>query len=434
MHAYPAPMIRSLTALALLAPMVPSQFKEPVEVLHTFVGEAAGDQFGWVARSAGDVDGDGVLDALISAPTNRSAGPAAGAVYVYSGKTGKRLHRITGDPGERLGNAVASVGDMDGDGQADFVCGAPAPRGNGKAYVFSGKDGSRLIRRTGQKRGDKFGHKVAGCGDVDGDGTPDFMVGAPAHDGAGKDAGAVYLFSGRKGKLLARWDGERAGDMFGSTVAGVTHSGDVWLAFGARNAGKSRGGRVYVYRGWPAEKAFTIEADETGVDLGRMFLGFLGDVDKDGVPDVYASDWSNGAKGKSTGRVYVHSCATGKELYQWTGENPGDGFGIGPGTVGDVDGDGHDDVIVGAWQNRDGAPSGGKVYLYSGKRGDLLRTITCQRKNDTFGFDAVGLGDTNGDGAVDYLITSAWSDVKGKRTGRVFIISGKVPAVRAAGK
>ena len=102
-----------------------------------------------------------------------------------------------------------------------------------------------------------------------------------------------------------------------------------------------------------------IEADETGAALGAMFVSVLGDVDADGVPDVYASDWSNAAKGPSTGRIYVHSGKDGRRIFALTGETPGEGFGIGPATAGDVDHDGHADLIVGSWQYAGAAVSGG---------------------------------------------------------------------------
>ena len=69
-------------------------------------------------------------------------------------------------------------------------------------------------------------------------------------------------------------------------------------------------------------------------------------------------------------------------------------------------------------------PSGGKVYLYSGASGKQLAAWTCKQQGDTFGFDATGLGDVDGDGAIDFLLTSAWSPVHGPKTGRVFIFAG----------
>ena len=88
-----------------------------------------------------------------------------------------------------------------------------------------------------------------------------------------------------------------------------------------------------------------------------------------------------------------------------------------------MDGDGHADLIIGAWQYGKAAVAGGRAYLYSGKDGSLLKTYTCRIPGDTFGFDAVGMGDVDRDGTVDLLITSAWSAVNGFRSRRVLLIS-----------
>ena len=104
----------------------------------------------------------------------------------------------------------------------------------------------------------------------------------------------------------------------------------------------------------------------------------------------------------------------------------GEGFGTCPAIAGDVDGDGHADLIVGAWQYSDAAVSGGRASLFSGKNGKLLATYTCRTPGDTFGFDAVGMGDVDGDGTADFLITSGWSGVHGFHSGRVFLISSGV--------
>ena len=131
----------------------------------------------------------------------------------------------------------------------------------------------------------------------------------------------------------------------------------------------------------------------------------------------------------------MYSGADGKKLLTLTGETAGDGFGIGSAEAGDVNRDGFDDLIIGAWQHSGmtslaglagSTTSAGKVYLYSGKDGSLMKTITCRIPGDTFGFDATGIGDVDGDGVIDFLLTSAWSGIKGYRSGRVFIISGKL--------
>ena len=142
--------------------------------------------------------------------------------------------------------------------------------------------------------------------------------------------------------------------------------------------------------------------------------------------DVYVSDFPNRAKGPSTGRVYVHSGKSGARVLTLTGEGPGEGFGTSASVAGDLDGDGHADLAVCAWQYGGAAPSGGRIYLYSGKDGRLLRTITCRIPGDTLGFDSVGIGDTDGDGTVDLLVTSAYSGINGYHSGRVFIVSSGI--------
>ncbi len=156
-----------------------------------------------------------------------------------------------------------------------------------------------------------------------------------------------------------------------------------------------------------------------------MFESVVGDVDHDGTADIYSSDWPNSARGRSTGRIYVYSGKTHQPLITLTGENPGDGFGIGVADMGDINRDGHDDLVIGAWQFNGAAPSGGKIYVYSGKDATLIRSLTGRVPGETLGFDATGLGDVNGDGIPDLLVTSAWSGINGTRSGRVLVISGK---------
>ncbi|MGH7621476.1 MAG: FG-GAP repeat domain-containing protein, partial [Gemmatimonadaceae bacterium] len=242
----------------------------------------------------------------------------------------------------------------------------------------------------------------------------------------GVGAGRAYVYSGKDGHLLLTLTGERAGDAFGSTVAGYSDAKHTLLLVGAPSAGAGKVGRTYVYDGLSTKPKFIIESDATGRALGAMFISVPGDVDGDGVPDVYASDYTNAAKGPSTGRVYVHSGRDGKRLLTLTGEGPGEGFGIGPATVGDVDHDGHADLVIGSWQYAGAAASGGRVYLYSGRDGHVLATFTDRIPGDTFGFDAVGIGDVDHDGTVDLLLTAAWSGVHGNHSGRIFIVSSGV--------
>jgi hypothetical protein len=400
-------------------------FVEETKILGEWHGEAMNDQFGWIARPVGDVDEDGVTDFVTCAPFKTFGGQPAGRVYLYSTKTGKLLWKVDGAPGDRLGTTLEAAGDTNADGVPDV-----GATGGGRAFVYSGRDGSKIL--TLSSPGKLPLMSVAGAGDVNKDGHADLIAGAtPTPPGQGASSqiaspGAAYVFSGKDGKVLLNLTGERDGDRFGSAVAGHSTGQHIQLVVGAPGAGPKNTGRTYIYNSLSESPAFVIEADESGAALGAMFVAVAGDVDKDGVPDAYASDFANRAKGPSTGRVYVHSGKTGARLLTLTGEGAGEGFGTSASTAGDIDGDGHADLAVGAWQYGAAAISGGRIYVHSGEDGRLLRTITCRIPGDTLGFDSVGIGDTDGDGTVDLLVTSAYSGVNGYHSGRVFVVSSGI--------
>jgi hypothetical protein len=397
-------------------------FVESARILQDWHGEAAGDQFGWIARNAGDLDHDGINDVTTSSPTSTIGGANAGRVFAYSTKNGRLLWARDGEPGAQLGIGIEAAGDVNHDGTPDVIAGAP---GAGKAFVYSGKDGATLLTLAAENPSDGFGRHVSDLGDVNRDGYADVLVGAPNSGANGANAGRAYLFSGKDGSVLLRLTGEAAGDNFGSTVAGAIQGRTTWILVGAGAAGPSHTGRTYVYEGLKDTPAFIIESDSTGAAQGAMFISVVGDVDHDGTADIYSSDWPNSARGRSTGRIYVYSGKTGRPLLTLTGENAGDGFGIGVADMGDINRDGNDDLVIGAWQFAGAAPSGGKIYVYSGKDGSLIRTLTGQVPGETLGFDATGLGDVNGDSVPDMLVTSAWSAINGTRSGRVLVVSGK---------
>ncbi|MEQ9423149.1 MAG: hypothetical protein RJQ09_01930 [Cyclobacteriaceae bacterium] len=404
-------------------------FVEETKIIHEIHGETLGDQFGWIARNIGDVDKDGIDDFVTSAPTNDEGANNAGKIYVYSGETAKLLWSAVGTyPNGRLGMGVEYGGDINNDGIPDVVAAAPFAN---TAYAYSGDSGNILHTFEGDSTGG-FGMHLSGVDDVNGDGFGDILIGepyqrfnAPINGNSIDHAGKAHLYSGKDGRLLITWEGEEQADAFGTAVAGKKVGNSSWLIVGAPNAGPNNGGRVYVYNSISNDPKYVFEADSTASRFGGMFLSVVGDVNADGEADIYASDWGNNANAPGTGRAYVYSGADGSNLLTLTGETAGEGLGIGVSDCGDVNNDGYDDVAVGSWQYAGAAASGGRVSLYSGKDGGLIRTWTCKTMADTFGFDTTGLGDVDGDGTIDLLITSAYSAIKGFQSGRIFVISSK---------
>ena len=408
---------------AAAAPPTPdSPFVEPeVQVLHTFTGENIGDQFGWASENLGDLNGDGVNDFIISATYNSDNGTQAGKVYVYSGKDFQLLNTITGNPGEWFGYSVAKGGDINADGTPDYLV-----SGKGRVVAYSGK--THEVIHEWSKPGIFFGADVDGAGDVNGDGYDDVLVGAPRASFSSQHAGRVYLFSGKDGTEIWKKDGLGKDDFLGYGVGkvGLLNSDAApEVAASAYQAGKNDEGRVYVYSGVDGSSYLTLTPFSKGTAqvFGVFFTQGAGDINGDGVPDIYVGDYNDKrGGGEGTGRAYVFSGVDGSQIYVFNAENPEDGFGPGRG-AGDVNGDGYGDLIIGAYTNESsGARKAGKGYLFSGKDGSLLRTMTSQVRDDFVGVDAIALGDVNNDGLTDYLLTGV--DFNGTHLDHSYVIAG----------
>ncbi|QDV05988.1 FG-GAP repeat protein [Planctomycetes bacterium Poly30] len=229
--------------------------------IRTYFG-VGGERLGAAVSEFGDLDGDGVPDVLVGSPDGL-LGSCPSCVRVFSGFDGAPLLTLTdGDPLSRLGAAVAPAGDFDGDGILDILAGAPdasilEPK-DGAAYIFSGADGTVLRRwsdRAGLPLPSGFGSSIGSGGDIDGDGLPDFVVGAPTAKGAanGLARGALYGYSGFDGRRLFRITGAADRDGLGSGACIIGDANGDGFANFAAGASLASGtslisGKVRVFR------------------------------------------------------------------------------------------------------------------------------------------------------------------------------------------
>jgi hypothetical protein len=408
-------------------------FVEPgVQVLTEVDGTTPNNTtyFGWATSPVEDLDGDHANDFIVGEPFS-----SGGSTYVYSGRSGRLIYRYDGAANDWNGFAMADAGDTNRDGVHDFIVGSPGgdPSLPGHADLYSGKTGELLHRFVGENPGDAFGWAVSSAGDVDRDGRPDILVGAPAYWTAA-NPGFAYIYSGRTYSLIRKLTGDAVADAFGSGTGwtrDLNRDGVPDQIIGARDAGPGNPGpgKVYAYSGKNGDRLFTIDAGPHGNQFGSFFVAGVGDVNRDGTPDIYAADYADTTNGGNSltqsGRAGVYSGKDGHELLSWVGEDAATGLGPGRG-AGDVNRDGYPDLIVGSFSSNAGATNAGRVQIFSGKDGSVLRTITSTTENEEFGFDAVGIGDVNGDGIPDALVTAAQDN-------HAYVIAGTRSRGRADG-
>ena len=391
----------------------------------SFFGEAIDDNAGWRVAFAGDADGDGFADLLIAALNNDESATLAGQVYLVMGRssgwtTGVSLSSVDASflgevYSDHAGEALAGVGDVNGDGLDDFIVGAPdneegAPDA-GQVYLVLGRPAGWAMDTSlgladasfhGETVGQGAGYSVAGGGDLDGDGLADLAIGAPNDYESGANAGQVYVVMGRTagwspdtGLLLsdASYLGEAASNYAGISVSvpGDVH-GDGYddLLIGAMwaDAGGYRRGKVYLIAGrtsgWAmdtslslADASFVGEADYDALGYYLPMTYNPLDFDGDGLHDILIGSGENDQSFSQAGKTYVFfgdpsgwamdTPAADCDAYL-LGEAQNDESGSALAAAGDLNGDGYGDLVVGAPYNSETGLYAGQVYAVHGFR------------------------------------------------------------------
>ncbi len=403
-----------------------------------------GDQFGDSIAKVGDVNGNGTSDVIVGAPSETINGNfgADGRVYLIEGSDGSIIRTLTDtDSGRSFGFSVADVQAPDG---SSYVAVATANL-NIQADVFetelirliNASDGSVVQAFTSQT----FTNIVlTDAGDINGDGSPDVLVGSPADtvDGAA-GAGRAHVLGGGDGETLFTLTspnptgGENLGapSNFGTSVAGgMDFNGDGTpdLVVGAPDDSESNG-RVYLFDGANGTVIETIASQSTYNTLGSFgaSVANAGDVNADGTPDILVGAptedaFVDGSFLDTAGRLHLISGADGSVLQMIPSSEGGVWLGRSVTSVGDVNADGVPDVAAGA----PGGFTEGPVHIFSGTGGILLGTLPPPIAGDDldFGLVLAGVGDTDGDQVPDIAVGLSQNPNTDGEEGRAYIFSG----------
>jgi hypothetical protein len=370
------------------------------------------------------VNNDGIDDFAIGAPFYGETAERAGRTIVCSGADWEVLYDFEGSyENGNFGVSLASAGDVNNDGYCDIIVGAPNifiyDSGPGRAYVYSGFDGSVIYNYIGEEINNTFGLSVCGSFDVDEDGYSDFAIGAPGFDNF---KGRAYVYSGKTGDTILTFTGDSAFDEVGRAIAGI---GDINqdnyddLLVGA-SGWDYHPGKAYVLSGYNGLILFSFHAESDWSRFGCS-VASAGDVNKDGYLDFLIGDDDLDTQ---HGKVYLYSGVDGSLIYSFEGDQTYSGFGFSVASAGDINNDGYGDIAIGAYFERnEHASEVGSVFVYSGLDGSLLRKFFDGGYLSYFGISVAAAGDINADGFDDLIVGAKALYNQENQVGKVYFLT-----------
>ncbi len=385
----------------------------------------AGDETGASLAVVSDLDGDERPEILVGAP---GANNDTGLVYVISRQRTPYL-TISGDtPGQRFGTGLCGIEDRNGDGTPDLVIGAPGTGTiPGTVHLVSGLDGTSITTLISHPD-EGFGSTLDASQDFDGAGVADILIGAPTHIAAsGESAGSVSVFSGENFTLLTMIEGTSSGERLGTaitTLPDLSNDGRSELVMGSPGASRPCVTTCGIARVVSLADHDTILYELSADSFNPLgsSVHSAGDVNGDNISDfIVGVPLEDPDQLHNAGSAYIFSGKDGQLLRQFAGENEGDRFGTAVRGVTDLDGDGLNEIAI-------GAPGGGSanngisgyVDIYSVMTGVRHLRLIGQQDGDLFGTSLGASHDYDGDLVPDLLVGSPGATVLGlQEAGRV---------------